>query len=201
MSIINNTKVTERDERVLIFVTGNNRKIKEATDTLSPMGIDFTTQSIDMHEIQSSNSEEIAKAKARSAYETLKSPVVVSDTSWEIPALGGFPGGYMKDVASWWTAEDWLAVMSRHDDKRIVCMEHVAYCDGETLKHFSYHYEGYFLSESIGATRDGGSFENLVVLYGDQTMSEQLSMGLVASAGETLHHWHSFGDWYVGYNA
>ena len=34
--------------------------------------------------------------------------IVVADTSWSIPSLNGFPGGYMKDVAEWFTPEDFI---------------------------------------------------------------------------------------------
>lgn len=120
----------------MLFATGNSRKIKEAGSTLAAYNIDVGSIEIDIDEIQHNDPAEITKAKARSAYEVVRKPVVVSDTSWEIPALGGFPGGYMKDISLWLDAEDWLALMARHDDKTIYCHEHVAYFDGEELQHF-----------------------------------------------------------------
>ena len=51
-----------------------------------------------MDEIQHHDPLKITEAKVKSAYEKAGQPVVVNDSSWEIPVLGGFPGGYMKDV-------------------------------------------------------------------------------------------------------
>lgn len=178
----------------VIFATGNQRKIKEAISTLQPLGIHITTQAIDIDEIQHHDSSEITKAKARAAYEVIRQPVVVQDTSWSIPALGGFPGGYMKDIAEWWTPEDWMQIMARHGDKAIHCHEHVVYFDGEQLQHFEHTYEGLFADAPRGST--GHSLEEVVCLYGDQTLAEGHNAKGVASTGETLHHWQKFGKWY-----
>lgn len=182
----------------ILFATGNARKIEEANATLTPYGIEATSVKVDIDEIQHSDPAEITKAKARAAYEVTHEPVVVSDTSWEIPALGGFPGGYMKDTAIWFQAEDWLALMARHADKTIYCHEHVAYFDGEQLHHFVETYEGVFIDEPRGRVDEYESFEQVVVLYGDKTMAEQLEDGDIASAGEVLGHWRQFGEWYSG---
>lgn len=181
----------------ILFATGNSRKIKEASDTLSEYGINVKSIKIDVDEIQNHNPAEITKAKARAAFEVMHEPVVVSDTSWEIPALGGFPSGYMKDISAWFNAEDWLALMSRHEDKTIYCHEHVAYFDGEDLQHFVSTYTGKFINEARGRIDDGESFERTVVLYGDQTMAEKLADGDIASASESLEHWKQFGEWFT----
>ena len=178
------------------FATGNKRKIQEAAQTLQLFDIDVESVAVDIHEIQHHDPAVIAKTKVRAAYEAINRPVVASDTSWEIPALGGFPGGYMKDIAIWLQTEDWLAIMNRHADKRIICIEHVAYCDGERVEHFEQRYEGQFVNQPRGRRQDDESFESIVVLYGEQTMAEQLEQGDLASAGDELGHWLQFGEWY-----
>lgn len=184
----------------LLFATGNPRKIHEARTTLAQFGLDVEPIKLSFDEIQHHDPAEITKAKARAAYALTQKPVVVSDTSWSIPALGGFPGGYMKDVGVWWQADNWLDVMAGQQDKRILCLEHVAYYDGETLRHFEEVYEGQFVAEARGRIDDDESFERVVVLYGDKTMAEQLADGSVASAGETLGHWRQFGEWFAAIN-
>ncbi|MGO3702187.1 MAG: non-canonical purine NTP pyrophosphatase [Candidatus Saccharimonadales bacterium] len=181
----------------IIFATGNQRKIQEATDVLAPLGITVNQQSVDTDEIQHSDPAEITKAKAKAAFAEVGVPVVVQDTSWSIPALGGFPGGYMKDISAWFVAEDWLALMSQHDDRTIQCHEHVAYYDGEQLQHFEAVYKGTMLHEARGRRDPSESFECVTVLYGDKTMAEQLADGDIASAGEELRHWVAFGEWYT----
>lgn len=179
----------------ILFATGNARKITEATHTLSPLGITIETTSVDTDEIQHHEPEYITKAKARAAFDLLQQPVVVQDTSWNIPALGGFPGGYMKDVANWWTPQDWTEIMTRHTDKTIYCLEHVVYYDGITLKHFEASYKGTIVASPRGEW--GNSIEKVVCLYGDKTLAEVHDTEGIASASETLEHWKQFGDWFI----
>lgn len=180
----------------IIFATGNSRKITEAIATLAPYNIDIDARVVDIDEIQNADPANICVAKAEAAYAATGHSVVVSDTSWSIPALGGFPGGYMKDVAIWWQASDWLNIMAAHSDKRIICMEHIAYCDGTATRHFVAEYEGRFIDEIRGRQGAGESFEQVVILYGNKTMAEQLGDGDIASAGEDLRHWKLFAEWF-----
>lgn len=181
----------------IIFATSNPRKIEEANKTLKDYDIVVKPIKTDIDEIQHQDSTEITKAKVIAAYELTHQPVVVSDTSWEIPALGGFPGGYMKDVSAWLDAKDWISLMSRHDDKTIYCHEHIAYFDGEELRHFVSKYKGRFTDEPRGSVDADMSIERVVILYGDRTMAEQLANGSIASAGEVLDHWKQFGEWFT----
>ena len=58
-------------------------------------------------------------------------------------------------------------------------------------------YEGRFVSEARGRVNDVEAFERVVIMYGNETMAEQLARGDHASAGETLGHWQQFGEWYA----
>lgn len=179
----------------IIFATGNNRKIIEANAALAPYGVTLAAQKVDVDEIQHHDPAEITKAKARAAYEVVGQPVVVSDTSWSIPALGGFPGGYMKDVANWWQAGDWLDVMASHDDKSLICMEHVTYYDGQVLRHFAVDYKGRFAQEARGKNSRSVSIEEVVILYGDTTLAEQLPTLELTATERDLRHWILFAEW------
>ena len=181
----------------IIFATGNQRKIREAQMTLAPLGVTIEPAKLEFDEIQHSDPAEITKAKAVAAFRAAHSihPVVVSDTSWSIPALGGFPGGYMKDIEAWWTADNWLDVMKHQTDRRIFCNEHVAYFDGNVVTHFVETYQGVFMREPSGRVDDDESFEQVVSLYGGETMAVQLARGEHASASETHRHWQQFGEW------
>ena len=181
----------------ILFATGNSRKITEAAATLAPFDITVEPVRVQIDEIQHHDPTEITKAKARAAYAAAGKPVVVSDTSWAIPALGGFPGGYMKDVSIWWNADNWLDIMRSQADKRILCLEHVAYYDGNELQHFVQQYEGRFIDEARGRVDDAEAIERVVILYGNKTMAEQLADGDIASAGEELGHWLQFGEWFA----
>jgi XTP/dITP diphosphohydrolase len=181
----------------ILFATGNQRKINEANDTLENYDITVKSVSIEIDEIQHHDPEEITNAKARAAFNILKVPVVVSDTSWAIPALGGFPGGYMKDVGIWWSEQDWLNIMAGHEDKSIILQEHLAYYDGQELVHFSQNYEGVFLNQIVGPiVNEKESFERVVSLDGSRSLSEDQAKRAVEGEKKQLAHWKKFGRWF-----
>jgi non-canonical purine NTP pyrophosphatase (RdgB/HAM1 family) len=181
----------------IILATGNKRKVQEANESLAGLGIVVIVQPVDIDEIQHHDAIEISKAKARAAYDVIQKPVVVQDTTWSIPSLGGFPGGYMKDVAHWWSPNDWMAIMAQHQDRSIICSEHVVYYDGVTLKDFHVEYEGIFVDSPRG--NDGDSIDKTVTLHSGKTMAQMHDEGKVGSADEALPHWKLFGEWYQFY--
>lgn len=152
----------------------------------------------DIEEIQHYNPLEITKAKVRAAYEKASQSVVVNDSSWEIPALGGFPGGYMKDVANWFTAEDFLALMKDKNDRRIILHDVVAYFDGEQLKLFISDQTGVFINEP----RSEGTSMNQVVSMEDSgglTIAEEFALRHDGAEINPDHfqHWQKFGEWFI----
>lgn len=181
----------------ILLATGNYRKINEANSTLKNYGIVVKTIKIKTDEIQNSDPSEITKAKARAAFAQLGQPVVVSDTSWSIPALGGFPGGYMHDINSWWSEKDWINIMAGHEDKTAVAREHVAYCDGDLVVHFSQDYEGIFLDQPQGrVVNENDSFERLVSLDGVTSLAERQADAVSSGEKRQFAHWQKFAEWF-----
>jgi XTP/dITP diphosphohydrolase len=180
--------------KTLIFMTTNKRKIQEANESLAKYDILVSPQPVDIDEIQHHDVVEISRAKARSAYDVIKKPLVIQDTTWAIPALNGFPGGYMKDIEGWFGTHDWVNLMAKYDDRSIVCTEYVVYFDGTIMKEFYSTYNGFFVKEPRG--KDGRSVDKMVVLHGDKTMAEMHDEGKVGSSVEVLPHWDLFGEWY-----
>lgn len=180
----------------ILFATGNYRKINEANSTLGSYGIVVKPIKIEVDEIQHHDPSEITKAKARAAFAILNQPIVVSDSSWSIPALGGFPGGYMHDINSWWSEKDWINVMTGHKNKTIILQEHVAYCDGKQLVHFSQDYEGNFLGQPQGeVVNENDSFERLVSLDGTTSLAERQADAIKDGEKRQFAHWLKFADW------
>ncbi|MDP2632132.1 MAG: RdgB/HAM1 family non-canonical purine NTP pyrophosphatase [Candidatus Curtissbacteria bacterium] len=73
----------------ILFITGNAKKAEEVA---AITGLDIAPKKLDISEIQSLNVEEVARAKAATAYELTGQPVAVDDTGMSIAALGGLPG-------------------------------------------------------------------------------------------------------------
>lgn len=183
--------------KTLLFATTNPRKIAEANSVLTNFNIIVEPVALDIDEIQHRDPEVITKAKAKAAYAVTQQPVVVSDTSWSIPALNGFPGGYMKDVSAWFKDTDWLALMAQYEDRTIYVHEHLAYYDGTELHHFVADYKGKIAHEASGLKAEDESIERVAIMYGNKTMASIKLENAIASAGEVLEHWEQFGKWYA----
>ena len=118
---------------MITIVTGNPNKLKEL-QTMFP-GREMTSAAVEIPEIQSLSLEEIVRAKVRAAFDAVGAPVIVEDVSFEIAALGGMPGPFVK----WW------ANTAGYEPALIVCEAAgewgakatcgAAYFDGERLEY------------------------------------------------------------------
>jgi inosine triphosphate pyrophosphatase len=77
------------------LVTGNKGKLAE-WQRLVPADFQLDATDIDLPEIQSLDSREIAADKARRAYEIVGKPVVVEDLAAGLNILNGLPGPFIK---------------------------------------------------------------------------------------------------------
>ncbi len=175
----------------IIIVTGNKRKIGEAKLALQDFGIKLDSMQLEIDEIQSRDPVAIATRKAEDAYRVIKKPLVVTDTFWNIPALHGFPGGYMKDVSDWLSVDDFIKLMQDYDDKTISFTESIAYIDGTQTKVFSEEYFGKIADASRG---NGSSIEQLAEFDG-YTIGEQNMNGRF-SHGPKDYVWYKFAKWF-----
>lgn len=183
--------------RSITFVTGNQRKIEEASSVLARYNITVNPVSLAIDEIQHTSPAKITEHKVKAAYEMLGYPLVVNDSSWEIPALNGFPGGYMKDIAQWLTAEDFLRLMQDKEDRCIILHDVVAYCDGSHIEIFKLARKGVMIEAPRG---EGSSIDRIVELDGSGLTIAEESVWRsddTPISSDSYQHWQSFARWFV----
>lgn len=76
-----------------VFVTGNPHKLAEARRVT---GLRIDSVDLDLPEIQSFQVGPILDAKIEAAWRAVQRPVIVEETSLELPALNDFPGPLCK---------------------------------------------------------------------------------------------------------
>lgn len=124
----------------IIFITGNENKLREAEQIL---GIKIVSKKLDLKEIQDVDLEEVIKDKLRSAYKTIKKPVMVEDTGLFLNALNGFPGALIKQLIGRVGREGIVKLLEGFDDKSVVAKCAVGFTrDGKDLKVFIGEIEG-----------------------------------------------------------
>lgn len=182
----------------VICATTNVDKFGIGQRVCNTFDIELEQVVIDIDEIQGEDPEVIIRDKAAKAYAALGKPVVVSDDSWSIPALKGFPGPYMKSINHWFTPEDFLRLMRDSKDRQIVLHQYLAYHDGIETAVFSHDIPGTLLEEARG--KYGPSIMKVVALGSDNGLSiaevydQQKAHELGRLTGKN-DAWHSFAAW------
>lgn len=134
-----------------IFITGNQDKADYLARTL---GIALEHHKLDLDEIQSPDPQVVIEHKVRQAYEILKQPVLVEDTSLSFNALDGLPGTFIKFFVE---AENGLENLCRmldgFDDRSAYASAVYGYYDGVTFESFGGRLDGIISDHARG---DGG---------------------------------------------
>jgi non-canonical purine NTP pyrophosphatase (RdgB/HAM1 family) len=176
----------------ILFATGNDRKIAEARAGCNDFSISIKQINLTIDEIQSHDPVEISMRKVEEAYRQTQSAVVITDTSWSILALNGFPGGYMKDVAEWFKPEDFINLVATEDDRSISFTETIIYKDADTTKVFSKKYTGTISAEARGS---GNSVEQITEFDG-YTLAERHDQGKLSHDPKD-YIWYEFAKWFA----
>ena len=188
----------------IYFATGNKEKMLIAQTVCSISNIKVEQANIDIDEIQGEDPVIIVQDKARRAFDGLLKPVVVSDDSWDIPALNGFPGPYMKSINKWFKSGDFLRLMSGIEDRTIILHQFLAYYDGNTMKVFSNDIHGKVIDEPRGKNDRSPSMTVTVLENNNgKTIAEVFEQGEMAIAERYINRpeaWHGFVEWFSSIN-
>lgn len=185
----------------IYFATTNVDKIQLAQTACAKYGIEIKPVSLDIDEIQCEDPEVIVRDKAHRAFQQLNMPVIVSDDTWDIRALNGFPGAYMKSINYWFRPEDFLRLMHDVEDRHVTLHQYLAYTDGYTTKIFKNELEGQITQEARGSS-DKSPNMTVTALDADngKTLAEVFENGNDAVQERYKSRkdaWHHFLEWYA----
>lgn len=179
----------------LLYVTGNLNKIRQAAAICEPVGILLKPTTLDIVEIQAEDGEPIARDKAAKAFAALQQPLVVSDDTWIIPGLNGFPGPYASSVNKWFSVDDWVRLTKGLQDRRIILRQFVVYQDASQQKLFVVDIEGVILEEPRGESMYPHT--TLTSLDGGKHSNAELNAENKSSTAHLHNVWNDFADWFT----
>lgn len=135
----------------ITFITGNQKK----ADYLAKyLGFPVKHVKLDLDELQSLDLKVIVEHKVRQAYEKVRVPVLVEDSSLEFVALGRLPGTFVKFFQSEISFEDICRLVDNKSRKAIAkCI--YGYYDGNTLKLFEGYMDGEVPVHPVGKSDFG----------------------------------------------
>ncbi len=117
----------------LFMVTSNIHKFVETREFAKEYGIKLIQKNIDIQEIRGTL-EDIIMAKAKKAYEEIKTPVICDDSGFFIDSLNDFPGEFSRFVIEKIGNEGIIKLMENKESKgaEFRCM--ACYFDGSNFK-------------------------------------------------------------------
>lgn len=183
-------------KKSITFITGNAEKIRDAKYASKQYDIILENQDLHFDEIQHHDPEKITEHKAKTAYSLVNHPVVVNDHHWAILSLGGFPGGYMKDVQQWLSVGDFLNLINDKQDKSVVLTEVIGFYDGTNYKSFMFKRKGNFIDSPRGNSKP--DFTKIVVFENDtMTIAELFDQPERPEDPLRYKNWQDFFEWYL----
>ena len=136
----------------VVFVTSNAHKAKYFSELI---GHDIQHESVDMPEIQSLDVDEVVTAKAKAAYELIKQPVIVEDTSLVIRAMGRLPGTFIKWFLDELGPEGLCSLADADPARSAIASATFAYYDGNHLRLFTGSLAGTIAKMPLGESGFG----------------------------------------------
>lgn len=115
--------------KTVFLVTGNKGKVEVARHALAKYQIGVEQIDIDTPEIQAASTDDVALYSVKYAAEKVGKPVMKGDFGMHIEALRGFLGPFVKFINSWFTADQFVRLYAREDNKRAYFTDALGYCE------------------------------------------------------------------------
>ena len=129
----------------LLFVSRNKHKHEEATRFLSTLGISVEANYLEIHELQTVDTEALVRDKATRAFARLGRPLFVEHTGLYLDALNGFPGGLTQIFWDTLKKERFSELFASETDV-VKAVTHIGYVDGRRVHIFRGEIEGRIVS-------------------------------------------------------
>lgn len=177
----------------LTVVTGNPDKAKEV-EAFFAGSITVTHVRLDCPEHRDDDVGTIAAGKAEFAYNRLKTPLIVDDTAFSIPALAGFPGPYAAYVLNTLGNAGILKLMEGACDRSAGFTTAIAFADKGIIRVFKGTIEGTITKHPRGS--NGFGYDPIFALPDGRTLAE-LSLKEKSAISHRARALSSFKDWFM----
>ncbi|MFA6520674.1 MAG: non-canonical purine NTP pyrophosphatase [Candidatus Paceibacterota bacterium] len=153
----------------ITYITGNQHKADYLAKYLE---LKLLHKKVDLDEIQSLDLKKIVKHKVRQAFDAVKGPVLVEDTTLEFKALGGLPGPFIKYFVEQMPPEDICSLLNGRDRSATArCM--FGYFDGEKETFFEGSINGSIAEKPAGDI--GYGFDKIFIPEGFSVTRAELN--------------------------
>ncbi len=158
-------------KKEILFITGNTKKVEEVK---SITGLEVLAKNLDIPEIQSLSVEEVAEAKALSAFKLVGAPVIVDDTGMSIDSLNGLPGALVAWFLDNLKPEGILKILGDEKNRKASVCTCIGYADESGVYTFTGTIKGEVSKSFRG--ENGFGYDPIFIPEGyDKTYAEMTS--------------------------
>jgi XTP/dITP diphosphohydrolase len=175
----------------LAVVTSNPHKAREVAAFFEGEP-EVEHVNLECPEYRHSDVGEIARGKARFAFERLKRPLIVDDTSFSVEALRGFPGPYAAYVLDTIGSPGILRLLEGVKEREAFFETAIAYADKGDIKVFRGRIDGVITRSPRG--REGFGYDPIFEVEG-RTLAE-ISLEEKSRISHRARALAAFRDWW-----
>ena len=155
---------------IIYFATSNSQKFASLKNLLVPLGVDLRQLEYDFDEGRDFDICKITEAKLIQAKRAFPGKrLVVDDRGFFIPALGGFPGPFIKLLLDSFSYKGLIKLMAGEIDRRAVFSFGLGYFDGASDTILTADEVGFITDEPRGDNLHGWTELELLYVYGYNT--------------------------------
>ncbi len=132
------------------FLSGNSRKIAEATVILAACNVEVVPVNIDIPELQTPDIKLIVRDKTLKAFGKLGHPLFVEQTGLYLERMNGFPGGLTRVFWDSLGPEKMCRIFGHDGETGVVARTRIGYCDGKKIHQFEGSISGRIAEEPRG---------------------------------------------------
>lgn len=173
------------------MVTSNPHKAKEVAAFFQGE-LEVEHVNLECPEFRHSDVGEIAKGKARFAYDQLERPLIVDDTAFSVKSLRDFPGPYAAYVLDTIGYQGILRLLEGTEERGASFETAIAYADGNGIRIFRGMIEGVITRSPRG--HEGFGYDPIFELDG-RTLAE-LSLEEKSRVSHRARALSAFGEWW-----
>jgi XTP/dITP diphosphohydrolase len=174
----------------LTLVSSNADKAREVAEFFGS-SLEVSHVPLDIPELRSDDVNEIARQKADYAFNCLRIPLIVDDTSFSIDSLNGFPGPYAAYVLHTIGNAGILKIMKDEEDRNAHFTTAIGFADKEGIRVFSGTIHGRIVTTSRGT---GGFGYDSIFETNGRTLAE-LSIEEKSRISHRARALFAFRDW------
>jgi XTP/dITP diphosphohydrolase len=135
----------------LLFVTSNPHKISEADAILRPHDVIVKGINLKVEELQTDDTERLAKDKVLKAFREVGRPLFVEHTGLHLTHLNGLPGGLTQLFWDKLEADQFAQLFGNTLDTSVVAKTIICHIDGRKCRTFAGEAAGHIAPEPRGS--------------------------------------------------